>query len=128
MIQNSTNGGFTPQLPYGDGTRSDPQVNRFWLYRLPNSMSQSTKRPEHAVGATCRPSSQRRYCLTPPMVRRPAISSPDPSGSEGQEPRTRRARLGELYIQPETLETLEVRKFLSRDTLAPDSEPPGPNR
>jgi branched-chain amino acid transport system substrate-binding protein len=36
-IQNSTNGGYTPPVSYGNGTTPSQQVNCFWLYKVVKS-------------------------------------------------------------------------------------------
>jgi hypothetical protein len=37
MIQNSTNGGYTPPVSYGNGTTPSKQVNCFWIYTVKKS-------------------------------------------------------------------------------------------
>ena len=53
MIQNSTNGGYTPVVSYGDGTTPSKYVPCFWLYKVVNAKYTSI----NGLSTTCEPSS-----------------------------------------------------------------------
>jgi len=53
MIQNSTNGGYTPVVSYGDGTTPSKYVSCFWLYKVVNAKYTSI----NGLSTTCEPAS-----------------------------------------------------------------------
>ena len=53
MIQNSTNGGYTPPVSYGNGTTPSAQVTCFWLYHVENAAYVST----NGLNTSCEPQS-----------------------------------------------------------------------
>ncbi len=53
LIQNSTNGGYTPPVSYGNGKTPSKQVSCFWLYHVENARYVST----NGLGTSCEPAS-----------------------------------------------------------------------
>jgi hypothetical protein len=55
MFNNETLGGITPPLTYSDGTKPNPQVKCFYLYKTANTPAAYETIPPHTLKLYCQP-------------------------------------------------------------------------